>query len=99
MSQIPQQPNYQSPSVPPPFDKAEVANKKMMTGILGIVLGGFGVHRFLLGDTTGGIIRIVITFVTCGAGSIIGLVEGILYLIKTDEQFYQEYMVQKKAWF
>ena len=99
MSQMPQQPNYQTPSVPPPYNQAEVANKKMMTGILGIVLGGFGVHRFLLGDTTGGIIRIVITFVTCGAGSIIGLVEGILYLIKTDEQFYQEYMVQKKAWF
>jgi TM2 domain-containing membrane protein YozV len=99
MSQMPQQPNYQSPTPVPPFDKAEVANKKMMTGILGIVLGGFGVHRFLLGDTTGGILRIVIAVVTCGAGGIIGIIEGIIYLTKTDEQFYQEYMVQKKAWF
>jgi TM2 domain-containing membrane protein YozV len=99
MSQVPQQqPNYQVPV--PPFNKEEVAQKKMLTGILGIVLGGFGVHRFLLGDTTGGIIRIAITLVTCGTiGWIIGVIEGILYLTKTDEQFYQEYMVQKKAWF
>jgi hypothetical protein len=41
----------------------------------------------------------VLTFVTCGAGSIIGLIEGILYLTKTDEDFYQTYVVQKKAWF
>jgi TM2 domain-containing membrane protein YozV len=95
MSQVPQQqPDYQTPA---PFNKEEVAKKKLMCGILAIVPAGFGIHRFLLGDTTGGIIRIVITVVTCGIGGIIGIVEGIMYL--TDEQFYQEYMVQKKAWF
>ena len=99
MSQMPQQPNYQSPSVPPPFNKQEVANKKMLVGILGIVLNGLGIHRFMLGDTTGGIIRIVIAVVTCGIGGVIGIIEGIIYLTKTDEQFYQEYIVEKKAWF
>ena len=99
MSQMPQQPNYQSPAPVPPFNKEQVAQQKLLAGILGIVLGGFGVHRFILGDTMGGILRIVITFVTCGAGGIIGIVEGIMYLIKNEEQFYQEYIVQKKAWF
>jgi TM2 domain-containing membrane protein YozV len=97
MSQMPQQQPNQTPV--PPFNKEEVAQKKMITGILAIVPAGFGIHRFLLGDTTGGILRIVITVVTCGIGGIIGIVEGIIYLTKSDEQFYQEYMVQKKAWF
>ena len=74
-------------------------NKKLVAGLCGILLGGFGVHRFILGDTTGGLIRIGITFITCGAGSLIGLIEGIIYLTKTDEDFYQTYIVQKKAWF
>jgi len=80
-------------------EKIPGADKKVLAGILGILLGGFGVHRFVLGDTTGGLIRIGITVVTCGMGSIIGLVEGIMYLIKSDEEFVQTYLVEKKAWF
>ena len=74
-------------------------NKKVLAGILGIVLGGFGVHKFILGYTQEGIIQLVITFVTCGMGSLIGFVEGIIYLTKTDEEFYQTYQVGKKGWF
>jgi len=70
-----------------------------MIGVLGIILGGWGVHRFMLGDTTGGIIRIVLSVVTCGVGGIIGLIEGIIYLTKSDQEFYETYIVQKKAWF
>ena len=79
--------------------QSEAGQKKLLAGILGIVLGGLGVHRFVLGDTTGGIIRIVITAVTCGAGSLIGLVEGIIYLTKSDEDFQRTYIEGKKAWF
>jgi TM2 domain-containing membrane protein YozV len=75
------------------------AEKKLAAGLCGILIGGLGVHRFILGDSTGGIIRIVITFVTCGAGGIIGLIEGIIYLTKSDQQFVDEYVVGKKAWF
>lgn len=78
---------------------APADNKRMICGILGILVGGLGVHRFMLGDTSGGIIRIVITLVTCGAGSIIGLIEGIIYLTKTDQDFNQTYVIGKKAWF
>jgi TM2 domain-containing membrane protein YozV len=75
------------------------AEKKILAGILGILLGGFGVHRFILGDATGGILRIVITVVTCGAGGLIGLIEGIIYLTKSDEDFVETYINQKKGWF
>ncbi len=75
------------------------ANKKMDAGLCGILLGGFGVHKFILGYTTEGIIQIVVTFVTCGLGSVIGLVEGIIYLTKSDEEFVRTYIQNKKGWF
>lgn len=57
---------------------------KMVAGILGILLGGFGVHRFYLGYTSIGIIQIVVTIVTCGIGAIWGVIEGILILVGND---------------
>ncbi|MCC6424988.1 MAG: TM2 domain-containing protein [Phycisphaerales bacterium] len=89
MSQVPNSPNPSGQS----------NSNRVLIGVLGILLGGWGVHRFMLGDTTGGIIRIVLTVVTCGIGGIIGLIEGIIYLTKTDQDFNQIYVVQKKAWF
>src|SRR5262245_12622580 len=74
-------------------------DKKIIAGILGILVGGFGVHKFVLGYTTEGIIMIVITLVTCGVGSIIGLIEGIIYLTKSDEDFVRTYIQNKKGWF
>jgi len=61
--------------------------------------GGLGIHRFVLGDTGGGILRIVITIVTCGFGALIGLIEGIIYLTKTDEEFVATYIDGDKNWF
>jgi TM2 domain-containing membrane protein YozV len=57
-----------------------MAKSKLAAGLLGIFLGGFGVHRFYLGYTSIGIIQIVVTVFTCGIGSLWGFVEGILYL-------------------
>ncbi len=75
------------------------ASKKVPAAICGILLGGLGIHKFILGKTTPGIIQIVVTVLTCGAGSIIGLIEGIIYLTKSDQDFYQTYYVQGKDWF
>jgi len=75
------------------------ADKKVLAGILGIILGGFGVHKFILGYTQEGIIQIVITLVTCGVGSIVGLIEGIIYLTKSDEEFVATYVEGRKGWF
>ncbi len=75
------------------------ADKKVLVGVLGILLGGLGIHRFVLGDTGGGILRIVITIVTCGFGALIGLIEGIIYLTKSDEEFVATYVDGDKKWF
>ncbi len=86
-------------------------NKKILVGILAIVLGAFGVHKFILGYNKEGGILLGITLIgillTClGIGifmiwisQIIGLIEGIIYLTKSDEEFYNTYQVGKKPWF
>ena len=68
-------------------------------GILAIIplTGGLGIHKFMMGNTTTGIIQLVLG--CCGVGSIIGLIEGIIYLTKTDAEFHQIYVVEKKQWF
>jgi hypothetical protein len=53
------EPPMGQPALPP-----DVNSKKILAGIMGIILGGLGIHRFILGDTSGGIIRIVITVLT-----------------------------------
>lgn len=60
---------------------------KMVAGLLGIFLGGWGIHNFYLGYTGRGIAQIFVTLFTCGFGAIWGLIEGILILtgsINTD---------------
>ena len=78
-------------------------NKKMMAGILGILLGSLGIHKFVLGYNKEGFILLGITVITCGFGGaityVIGLVEGIIYLTKSDEEFYNTYQAGKKPWF
>jgi TM2 domain-containing membrane protein YozV len=76
----------------------DIKNKKLVAGLLGILLGGFGVHKFYLGMTTAGIIQLILGF-ACGIGAVIGIIEGIIYLTKSDQDFYQQYIVEKKQWF
>ena len=104
MQQYPQQqPGAQIPG----------AEKKLAAGLCGILLGSFGVHKFILGYQQEGIIMVAITLVTwiaaivsCGLlfflpiiPSIIGVVEGIIYLTKSDEDFVNTYIINKKPWF
>ncbi|HHW28566.1 MAG TPA: NINE protein [Syntrophomonadaceae bacterium] len=56
---------------------------KIVAGILGILLGGLGIHRFYLGYIGIGIIQIIVTLVTFGFGAIWGFIEGILILVGT----------------
>lgn len=79
------------------------ADKKLVAGILAILLGGLGIHKFFLGYQKAGIIMLLVTILTCGFGGaimgIIGIVEGIIYLTKTDAEFVATYVNGKKEWF
>lgn len=82
---------------------AQQENKKIIAGVFAILLGALGIHKFILGYQKEGLIMLLVSILTCGIGAgfmgIIGLVEGIVYLTKTDEEFYQIYQVNRKTWF
>jgi TM2 domain-containing membrane protein YozV len=84
----------------PPFD---VSGKKVGAGICGILLGALGIHKFVLGYTKEGLIMLLVSLLTCGVGAVvfgvIGLVEGIIYLTKSDAEFYRTYVAGRKGWF
>jgi TM2 domain-containing membrane protein YozV len=66
-------------------------NKDRTTaGILAILLGGIGVHKFYLNETGLGVLYLCFSWTFIPA--IIGVIEGILYLTKTDQEFEQKYV-------
>lgn len=76
------------------------SEKKVAAGILAILLGGLAIHKFYLGYTKTGIIQLILSLVTCGTvGGLIGLIEGIIYLTKSDEEFDRTYVQNQKEWF
>jgi TM2 domain-containing membrane protein YozV len=79
------------------------ASKKMAAGICGILIGSLGIHKFVLGYTTEGAIMLAVSVLTCFIASpimgIIGLIEGITYLTKSDREFVDTYVNAKKGWF
>lgn len=86
-------------------------NKKVLAGIMGIIFGGLGIHKFVLGYNKEGAILLSITLIgillSCiGIGifvvwitGLIGFIEGIIYLTKSDAEFFNTYQAGKKPWF
>lgn len=67
---------------------------KTTAGILAILLGGLGIHKFYLGNTKGGIIYIILEL-CCLIGSILGVIDGIIYLMDTEEKFQERIAANK----
>lgn len=88
-----------TPAPIPSGNKIPGADKKLVAGLLGILLGWTGAHKFVLGYTKEGIIQLIVSLVTCGLFGIIGLIEGIIYLTKSDEEFVATYITGRKGWF
>ena len=65
------------------------AKSRTTAGILGILLGGIGVHKFYLGKTGFGVLYLVFCWTFIPA--IIGLIEGIIYLTMSDEAFQEKH--------
>ncbi|MCC8069509.1 MAG: TM2 domain-containing protein [Ruminococcus sp.] len=80
---------------------------KVAAGLFALFFGALGVHKFYLGYTREGIITLLVTIIggilTVGIASfvmgMIGLIEGILYLTKSDEDFKNTYVINKRPWF
>jgi TM2 domain-containing membrane protein YozV len=87
----------------PPSPANPRASNKIPAGICGILLGSLGVHKFILGYTGAGLVMLLVTVLTCGLAAgvmhIIGLIEGIIYLCKPDDEFVRVYVDGRKEWF
>lgn len=94
----PQQPYMQQPQpqvviqqvAPPPvyvtaINPAWPIKSKVAAGLLGIFLGGIGVHKFYLGQIGMGILYLC--FCWTGIPAFVGFIEGIIYLCSNDENF------------
>jgi len=90
--------------MPPPPSGGN--SKRVSAGVLGILLGALGIHKFVLGYSKAGVIMLLVSiigsvFLFLGpiVMGIIGLVEGIIYLTKSDAEFHNTYVANKKEWF
>jgi TM2 domain-containing membrane protein YozV len=68
---------------------APSGKNKTTAGILALLLGGFGVHKFYLGKVGMGLLYLFFCW-TC-IPAIAAVIEGILYLGSTDEAFERKY--------
>lgn len=68
-----------------PWGEVKGDKSKLVAGLLGIFLGGLGIHNFYLGFTKKALIQLLVSVLTCGIGAfpmeIWGLVEGIMILM------------------
>ncbi len=91
------------PTIAPPSAFAARASNKIPAGVCGILLGSLGIHKFILGYTGAGLIMLLVTVLSCFVLApimhIIGLIEGIIYLCKSDEEFVRVYVDGRKEWF
>ena len=101
-----QQP-YGQPYQQPYAQAAPNTKDHVAAGLLAIFLGSLGIHKFYLGYNTPGFIMLAVTIVgsifSLGIAGlamvVISIVEGVLYLSKSQTEFEQVYVFNKKEWF
>lgn len=67
----------------------EVMKNKVVAGVLAILLGSLGIHKFYLGRIGWGIVYLLLSWT--GIPGFLGLIEGIIYLVKSEEDFNAKY--------
>jgi TM2 domain-containing membrane protein YozV/cold shock CspA family protein len=84
----------------------QIGANRLIASLLALFLGALGIHKFYIGAKGAGIIMLLVFifgWAFAGVPSliivIIALIEGIIYLTRTDEDFYQTYEIGKKSWF
>ena len=90
----------------PPYGGLSGDKNKIVAALLAFFLGWLGIHKFYLGKTNAGIIMLLcgtIGWVLIGIPplivGLISFIEFIIYLVKSDQQFHEDYVVGDKSWF
>jgi TM2 domain-containing membrane protein YozV len=88
-------------------ERSDAGRLKWAAGLLGIFLGAFGLHKFVLGYSRAGLIMLGVSIlggaISFGGASfvmgVIGLIEGVIYLTKSPEEFESTYLRGSREWF
>ncbi|MFO0899691.1 MAG: NINE protein [Pirellulales bacterium] len=76
---------------------------RLALGVVALSVGAFGIHKFILGRNMEGLIMLFVTLLSCFIVApiiwIVAIVEGIIYLLKSDREFEQDYLIGAKGWF
>ena len=72
---------FPPPTTPPMLVQDDLRKSKLVAGLLRVLIGYLGIHRFYLGYVGIGVAQIVVTLCTCGLGGLWGFIEGILILV------------------
>lgn len=82
------------------------SSKKVAAALFAFFFGAFGVHKFYLGYTKQGVIMVLaflFGFILAGLPSliiaIIAFIEFIIYITKSDAEFEQTYVLNRRPWF
>ncbi|MGD1873730.1 MAG: TM2 domain-containing protein [Mastigocoleus sp.] len=83
------------------------ATKQLLGGYCGIIFGGFGLHKFILGYAIEGTVMLAVSImglifaygIPLLIMQLIGLIEGMIYLNKNHEDFINSYFVNRQGWF
>ncbi len=80
-----------------------INTKRILVGITALLWGTMGVHKFILGYKKEGLILLFVSvlslFILAIIPAIIGLIEGVIYLCKSNEEFERIYIEGKRSWF
>lgn len=93
-----QQPGYQQQAYQPfgqqpgVFDAGPSGKSRGVAALLAILLGGLGIHYFYLNKPMAGVIMIVITFVLCGIPALLAVIQGVMMLSMTQQDFENKYV-------
>lgn len=68
-----------------PRETIIIMKNKVVAGVLAILCGSLGIHKFYLGNILPGVVYLLLCWT--GIPSILALIEGIIYLVDTEEQF------------
>ncbi len=79
---------------------------KWVAALLAFIVGGLGIHKFYLGKNTAGFIMltvflagIILAAIPTIIVSLVAFIECIIYVVKSEQQFYDDYVVGDRAWF
>ncbi|MBO4352773.1 MAG: TM2 domain-containing protein, partial [Eggerthellaceae bacterium] len=83
------------------------AKDHVVAGLLAIFLGALGIHKFYLGYNKAAFITLAVTVIgsilTFGLAvnvmGVLALIEGVIYLTKSQTEFEQIYVMNNKEWF